>query len=352
MTGRTGMDRKLQKLTLPAGATILEALRVIDQGGMAIAFVRDAKGRIVGALTDGDLRRALLGGAALESRSLDAVMRRDFVSVTPDAGRAEVLDLMLARGIEQIPVIDARGRLAGVHSLHGLVGESERDNWAVILAGGRGTRLYPLTEQVPKPMLTVAGRPILERLVLHLMSHGIRRFFISVNYLAEVIEAHFGDGSRFGCQIEYLRESKPLGTGGPLALLPWVPKAPIIVMNGDLVTQFDAGRMLDGHERSGCVATMGLRPHNVEIPFGVARVQGHRLLELREKPTERMLINAGVYVLSRPAVRMVPWNREYPITELFRRCLEKRLKVGAHPLDHDWVDVGRHDELRRARGDV
>jgi dTDP-glucose pyrophosphorylase/predicted transcriptional regulator len=339
----------LTRLTVPAGATILEALRAIEGGGEAITFVVDAGDRVIGTLTDGDIRRAILRGASLEDRVLPRVMRRDFTAVTPEDGRAEVLDLMRARQIERIPVLEADGRLVGLHTMRQMVSRAERPNRAMILAGGKGTRLHPITEQVPKPMVTVAGRPILERLILHLMSCGLSRFSISVNYLAQMIEEYFGDGSRLGCEIDYLREAEPLGTGGPLSLL--APQTlPVVVLNGDLVTQYDVGDLLDFHEHGGYAATMGVRPYIIEVPFGVAEVEGGRLCSLREKPSERALINAGIYVLSPEALARVPAGTEYPITELFESLLAEERPVGARLVEAEWLDVGRHDELRRARG--
>jgi dTDP-glucose pyrophosphorylase/CBS domain-containing protein len=342
----------LSSLTVARNATLLDALRVLELGSESIAFVCDEEDRVIGTLTDGDLRRALLSGETLESRCLERAMMREFAFVHPSASRAEVLDIMRARGIGQLPIIDKNRHLKGLHTIGEMLSTAERENWAVILAGGRGSRLYPLTESVPKPMIPVAGRPILERLVLHLMSHGIRRIFLSVNYLSHVIEQHFGDGSDFGCQIEYLREDEPLGTGGPLSLLPAVPTAPLLVVNGDLVTQCDVGKLIQFHEDGDYFATFGVRPYVVEIPFGVARVEGTRLVELREKPTERMLINAGIYVLSPGATKMVPKGVAYPITEIFSSCLEKNLKVGAPLIEDEWLDIGRPAELLHARGEA
>lgn len=341
---------ELSKLLVSCDATVVEALRVLDNGAESIAFVINGDGRIVGTLTDGDIRRAVLGGATLEDRCLQQAMRTDFVFVTPATGRAEVLDIMRARDVGQLPVLDEECRLCGIHTVGQILSRTERSNAAIILAGGRGTRLYPLTENLPKPMVTVAGRPILERLVLHLMSHGIRHIYLSVNYLAHIIQDHFGDGSRFGCRIEYLHEERPLGTGGPLSLLDPVPEYPVVVLNGDLVTQCDVSRMIDFHVEGEFIATFGLRPYDVDIPFGVARVAGDRLLELEEKPTQRMLVNAGIYVLSPRAVRLVPTDRAFPITELFGYCLEAAEPVGAHLVEDDWLDVGRPEELMKANG--
>lgn len=342
---------ELSKLLVAADATLLDALKVIDEGAEAIAFVCDADGRVVGSLSDGDIRRAILGGASLDSCCLTSVMRKDFASATPEMGRAEVLDIMRARDIGQLPILDAEGRLQGLHTIGEIIAARSRENWALILAGGRGTRLAPYTETVPKPMLRVAGRPILERLVLHLMSHGIQRMFLSVNYLANVVEDHFGDGSRFGCRIDYLRESKPLGTGGPVSLLDPAPTRSVLVMNGDLVTECDVGRLIDFHEAGGYGATFAVRPHSVQIPFGVADVDGDRLVAVREKPTHRMLINAGMYMLSPDVVRMVKKDTELPITDLFTACIESGIPVGAHVVEQEWADIGRHDDLSRARGE-
>lgn len=342
--------RDLGALLLPPEATLLEALRVIDRGGIELAFVADAARRVVGTLSDGDARRAILRGARLDEPGVaGASMRTAFTSVGPDAQRAEVLDMMRVRNISQVPVLDADGRMIGLHLLHELIGAVERPNAAVIMAGGQGIRLRPLTETVPKPMLPVAGRPILERLVLHLVGYGVREIFVAVNYLGTVIEQHFGDGRHFGCRISYLREEQPLGTGGALSLLPELA-APVLVMNGDLVTQANLDAVLAFHETGGFAATSCLRPYQVEVPFGVAEVAGDRLVGLREKPTQTMMINAGIYVLSPEVVRLVPKDTAYPITDLLLACIARDLPVGAHVLDGDWLDVGRHQELKRAQG--
>jgi dTDP-glucose pyrophosphorylase/CBS domain-containing protein len=343
---------RLSDLLVPLEATLLEALRVMDATGKAIVFVRNSDGRVLGSLTDGDIRRALIGGEALDARCVGNVMRRDFVSVTEDVGRADVLELMQARGVEQIPVLNRKGELCGLHTMRQLIAPAQRSNFALILAGGRGTRLLPLTEHVPKPMLTVAGRPILERLVLHLMGQGFRHIYIAVNYLAEVIVNHFGDGSRYGCTIEYIMERHPLGTAGALALLPTPVTESVLVINGDLVTQCDLASLVDYHERGGFAATIGLRPHSVIIPYGVAEVSEGRLVGLREKPTERMLINAGVYAVSPQAIELIPRDKDFPMTDLLSLCSTKEWSVGAHLIEDDWVDVGHPSELQIARGHI
>lgn len=341
---------RLDALKLSADATFLDAMRTIETGGHEIAFVCGADDCVIGTLTDGDIRRALLAGAGLQDRRIRDAMQRSFVAVPPEIGRAEVLDLMRARSIRQIPVLDETGRLCGVHLLQELIGARIRPNRAVIMAGGKGTRLQPITHHLPKPLVRVAGRPILERILLHLVGHGIRHIYISVNYLGKMIEDHFGDGSAFGCHIDYLRESEPLGTAGALSLLPGPPTHPIVVMNGDLLTHVDLGRMLEFHTRRGFAATVGVRSHTIDIPYGVAVVEDGELVEMREKPSERVLVNTGVYVLSADAVRLVPPGVDYPMTALLGDCGTRGFRVGAHLIEDEWADVGRHEDLHRARG--
>jgi NDP-sugar pyrophosphorylase family protein len=257
---------------------------------------------------------------------------------------------MKARGIRHVPVLDDDRRLIGIHFLEALIGTTEKPNVAVIMAGGEGRRLRPLTDSRPKPMVEVAGRPILERIVLHLVGYGIKRIFISVNYLAELIRSHFGAGERFGCSIEYLHEERPLGSGGALALLPRTLTHPLLVMNGDLVSQFDVARLLQHHANACAAATIAARHHQVEIPFGVLSLRDGCLDALTEKPTSHYLINAGIYVLEPELLELVPQGRFFPITTLFEQLLEQRRRVAVYALEEDWIDVGRREDLARANG--
>ena len=338
---------ELQKLIVGPQNSIRDAMRVITDNWREIALVADDAGHVVGVVTDGDIRRGLLGGLTLDS-PVSRVMTTDYIHVGAEADRASVLDLMKARRIRHIPVIDRERRLVGIHFLEALLGTTDKPNAAVVMAGGEGRRLRPLTDRIPKPMVPVAGRPILERIVLHLVGYGIKRIHISVNYLAETITGHFGDGSRFGCNIEYLRETAPLGTGGPLSLLHERPRHPLIVMNGDLVTQIDIFRLLQFHDQEKAVATLAARHHRVEIPFGVVSQRDNRLIELLEKPSPHYLINAGIYVLDPGVLDLVPAGTFFPITSLFDELLARKQRVAVYPIEEEWIDVGRREELRRA----
>lgn len=331
-------------------ATIRAALESLERSGLEIVMVTDAGDRLLGLMTDGDIRRVLLRGAALEEPA-GKYMQRKFTHVTSETSRAEVLDLMQARGIGQIPVLDRDGRLVGLHTIREVLGGVERPNWAVVMAGGRGERLRPITDSIPKPMLKVAGRPILERIVLHLVGFGIRRIFLAVNYKAGVIESHFGDGSSLGCSIEYLREDRPLGTGGALSLLPEPPKVPVVVLNGDIITQFDAGGMLGFHSSRGNMITVGVHQHVYTVPYGVVGTSGEKIVSLREKPVETWLVNAGIYVIEPGLLARIPEGREYPLPALVEEAIDRGEPAGAFRVDDDWIDVGRHQELKRAKGE-
>ena len=342
------MNSTTDTYCLSCKATILDALKKIDASSVAMVVVHE-EGAVKGVLTDGDLRRALIDGAPLAA-SINPYFTRDYISVQSDTSRADVLDLMQARYIEQIPIIGEGGsKLLGMHTMHSILGGKAKPNWAVIMAGGKGTRLRPLTEHLPKPMIKVAGRPILERLILHLVGHGVRRIFLSVNYMGHVIEDYFKDGSEFGCSIEYLREEEPLGTGGSLSLLPEMPKEPFFVMNGDLVMQTNLDGMLRFHDEGHFHLTMGVKPYRHEVPFGCVESESGKILSLVEKPSIDHLINAGVYVLSPDAIKAIP-PRFFPITDLFQSAVTDGLACGSFLIEDEWTDVGQMGDLKQAQG--
>lgn len=348
------MRERLQDIVIDENASIRDAMLAIARGRVEIALVVGDGGRLEGTVSDGDIRRALLDGASLDDPVLPHGGTEPLV-VGPESGRAEVLDLMRARKLKQIPVLDTEGRLLGLHLIEEMIGGAERKNWAVIMAGGRGTRLAPFTDSLPKPMLTVAGRPILERLVLHLVGSGIRQIFITVNYRADHIEAHFGDGRDFGCQIEYVREDpeKPLGTAGSLALLAeegHVPDCPVLIMNGDLVTQFSVERILLAHEQSSAAATVAVHNHAYTVPFGVVEADGDRLVRLAEKPTVSWRINAGIYVLEPHVLGDLPTGETISLPEVLQARLEAGEQVLVWEMDDEWIDVGHPHDLAGARG--
>jgi len=342
--------KMIDQCTIHENASVSDVLSALNSSGEGIALVVNSEKKLLGVITDGDIRRAFLCGFGL-TEQIGSIVSDQFISVSPRQDRASVLDLMQARRLRHIPVVDEQGCLLGLHLLREMVGHDDKLNWAVIMAGGKGSRLGSLTAETPKPMLKVAGRPILERSILHLVHHGITRIFISVNHLSHVIEEYFGDGAEWGCTIDYLRENEPLGSGGALSLLPERPQHPLILMNGDLLIEADLSQMLTFHEVNNFYATMGVHYYSHEVPFGCVEVSGHRITGLEEKPLLTKTINGGVYVLSPEAVTTVPQKTFFPATSLFEEAFRQEKPCGVYPLDGDWIDIGLPDQLKQARGE-
>ena len=338
----------LSACLVPETGTIREAMVALDRGAGRIALAVADDGRLSGVVTDGDIRRALLGGATLDD-PVGPILTRAFLSVAPGDDRADVLELMRARRVSAIPVVGRDGVPVGLHLLHQFLERASRSNWAVVMAGGQGRRLRPLTDTVPKPMLRVAGRPILERIVLHLVGMGIERIFLSVNYLGSVIEEHFGDGEALGARIEYLREDRPLGTAGALGLLPGPPTEPLLVLNGDLVTSADLGALLEFHGAGGYAATIGFRRYLHTVPFGCLDRDGERVVGLDEKPTIEREVNTGMYALEPAVVGLVRRGEAASMPDVISRALDAGWPIGAFEIEDDWVDVGQREQLVRAR---
>jgi dTDP-glucose pyrophosphorylase len=323
----------------------------MDITGAGIALAVDGESRLIGTISDGDIRKALLNGCPLDSPVTPHINRNCFY-VLQTAPRVEVLDIMQARRFEQVPIVDKKGRVVGLHLLHDILGNISRPNWAVVMAGGKGERLRPLTENIPKPMIKVAGRPILERVILHLVSYGISRIFISVNHLAQMIEDYFEDGIKYGAKIEYLHESEPLGSGGGISLLPEIPEQALLVMNGDLIVDTNFSDMIEFHSQNYFYATMGVYSYFHQVPYGCVKIQNNRLAGLEEKPVFEKMVNAGIYVLSPQAVSVIPKNTCFPITMLFEDALKKNLACGAFAIEKEWIDIGGPQQLRQARGEL
>lgn len=343
------MPEDFKNCTIAETATLREAMVAINSGKLpGAALVNDSEGRLIGLMTDGDIRRMLLADATMDSPVAPGI-NRNFTWVTENTSRDQVLDLIRARSIDHVPVLDEKHRLVGIHLLGEMISERKLPNIAVIMAGGKGTRLGNLTADTPKPMLKIAGRPILERIVLHLVGAGIKTIYISVNYLREQIENHFGDGRHFGCEIRYLREEKPLGSGGALALLPEPPEHPVLVMNGDLVTDFPIGRLFRHHAKGGYKATMALSPYRHKVPLGCVTLENGAIVAFREKPLLVELANAGIYVFS-PEVLTRITEGNFPITNLFESCIERGEPIGGYVIEENWADIGVPDEFDSACG--
>jgi len=331
-------------------AVLRDAVETIDRGAAKIAVVVDARRRLVGTVTDGDVRRALLGGASFATPVREVMNRHPRHAVVGEEP-AELLARMTRERVRHLPIVDPAGVLVGLETLDRLRSEAPRDNPVILMAGGEGRRLRPLTEDVPKPMLTVGTKPILETILDGFAEAGFRSFFISVNYRAERIERHFGDGSARGLSIRYLREDRPLGTAGSLSLLPERPAVPMIVMNGDILTKVDYAKLLDFHRDQGGVATMCVRSYDLHIPYGVVEIDAHRLAGIVEKPTIRRFVNAGIYVLEPEALDSLSGDDILSMPALFEQLMTAGRKCTVFPIREYWLDIGQMADFERANAD-
>jgi dTDP-glucose pyrophosphorylase/CBS domain-containing protein len=331
-------------------ATIRAAIRAIDDSALQIALVVDAEQRLVGTVTDGDVRRALLRGIALDTTVAD-IMNRQPAACPAALGREAALAVMRSADVKQVPLLDPAGRVIGLEILGDVVKRVERDNWVVLMAGGLGQRLRPLTQDCPKPMLSVGGQPILEIILKNFARQGFSRFFLSVNYKAEMVRHHFGDGERWDVHIDYLEEREKLGTAGALGLLPERPAQPLIIMNGDLLTDINFGSMLDFHLEQRATATMAVREHTVEVPFGVIDLADDYLAGVTEKPRYSWFVNAGVYVVEPRVIDLVERGKPVDMPDLFKRVLAGNERIAAFPVREYWRDIGRLEDFERANVD-
>jgi len=336
-----------RRALLPAAATLQQAIRNLDETALQIAMVVTADGVLLGTLTDGDIRRGLLRGLDMNS-PIEAIVYRDPLVVPPQLRRDTVLQLMQANKIHQLPVVDAGRQVVGLHLWDELMVPRERPNLMVIMAGGQGTRLRPHTENCPKPLLPVGGKPMLEHIIERAKAEGFRHFVLAIHYLGHMIEEHFGDGSRWQVKIEYLREEMPLGTAGAIALLARRPEVPFLVSNGDVLTDIRYGELLDFHCRHGASATMAVRLHEWQHPFGVVRIKGVDIIGFEEKPVSRSHINAGIYVLEPRALDALSAGEHCDMPTLFGRLQERATRTIVYPMHEPWLDVGRADDLERA----
>lgn len=343
------MKRWEQTLIGPQ-STLREALERIDVCGCQMALVVDGDRKLLGILTDGDVRRALLKGMSLSDTVVGA-MRSNPRCASDDDDRTTILAMMRKLGVHRIPVLNQKGILVGLEMVEDFLLPRPREEWVIVMAGGLGTRLKDLTRDTPKPMLKVGSRPLLETIVHNYANHGFRKFYFAVNYKAEQIEDYFGDGSTLDIEIRYLKEKKRMGTAGALALLPEKPERPVIVTNADLLTKQDFGQMMDMHIASGADATVGVRDYEMQVPFGVICESNGRMQAIQEKPIHNFNVSAGINILSPHALNLVPREEFFDMPSLFEAMLGREMHVRLHKLDGYWLDIGRLPDYEKANSD-
>jgi dTDP-glucose pyrophosphorylase len=340
--------RSWRDALLPADATMQQAIGNLSDSSLQIALVVSPEGFLLGTLTDGDIRRGLLKGKDMKSPIDDIIFRQPLV-VPPQMTRETMLQLMLANRIHSLPIIDEKRKVLGLHQLDSLLEPCQRPNLMVIMAGGQGSRLRPHTENCPKPLLKVAGKPMLEYIIERAKGEGFQYFTLAIQYLGHMIEDYCGDGSRWNVHIDYIREESPLGTAGAIGLLDPRPKVPFVVSNGDVLTDIRYGEFLDFHCRYGASATMAVRLHEWQNPFGVVNAEGVDITGFEEKPVIRNHINAGVYALDPEALNLLSKNEHCEMPTLFKRLQEGGARTIIYPMHEPWLDVGREDDFGRAQ---
>ena len=341
-------SRAWRNALLPASASIEQAIQNLNETTLQIVLVVSPDGVLEGTVTDGDIRRGLLKGLNLQS-PIEKVMNRESFVVPSEMTRDTVLSLMRSNRLHQLPVIDDSRRVIGLHVWNDLEQPSERSNIMVIMAGGIGSRLRPHTEKCPKPLLPVAGKPMLEHIIESARNDGFVHFVISIHYLGHMIEEHLGDGSRLGVSIDYLREKEPLGTAGALSLLDPRPEGTFLVTNGDVLTDIHYGDLLDFHTRHGAAATMAVRLHEIQHPYGVVQLQGVNIVGFEEKPVARSHVNAGIYAMEPASLNYLGPATHCDMPALFELLREQGHHIMAYPMHEPWLDIGGKEEFRKAQ---
>lgn len=335
------------KALLPADATLGQTIKNLNDVGIKLALCVRGDNRLVGSVSDGDLRRGLLRGLNMDDPVHEIINSNPLV-VPEGTERETVRALMRANKVQQVPVIDTEGRVVGLHLWDEIDAAPAHEHVMVIMAGGKGSRLRPYTEDCPKPMLPVAGKPMLEHIVERARAQGFNRFVLSLNYLGHIIRDHFGDGSAFDVQISYVDEVEPLGTAGALSLLDVRPDHPFVVTNGDVLTDIDYRELLVFRERYEAEAVMAVRLYEWSNPYGVVEMEGVDITGFAEKPVSRSYINAGIYALAPQVLDHLPKDRHCDMPTLFDRLRNSGRRSVAFPMHEPWLDVGRPDDLALA----
>ena len=344
----------MKPITLKIEDTLMDAVKAIEESPYRTVIVTDDEGKLIGSLTDGDIRRSLLKKGSLDTK-LENVMNKNPISVKQDKSSEYMFKIMQEANVMSLAVIDSDHKfidlihLKELSKINNLPYTKIGFSFAVIMAGGEGKRLRPLTKNLPKPMIEIDGIPLLERQINKLTDIGIKKIYISVNYLSDVIENHFKDGSKYGVEILYLKESHKLGTAGSLSLLPETPENSILVMNGDVLTNSNFKNLFEFHNTNNATMTVSSIDFKVTIPYGVIREENGFIKKLEEKPTHRFFCNAGIYAISPSAIKLISKDSFFDMTDLVELCLNEKLPVAVFPIHEYWSDIGTPNDLEKAR---
>ena len=339
--------KDIQNIKLSKNASIEEALKVIGDGAMQIALIVDKSDKLIGTLTDGDIRRGLLKGLDLKSSIKSIIFKTPTIAKESDT-KEMILKLAISKKLNQIPIIDESGKVIGIQEISQLVKPSEKKNKVILMVGGLGERLGSLTKDTPKPMLTVGNKSILDTIVESFKGYGYTNIVMCLNYKSEIIKDYFGDGSEFGVNIEYILEEKRMGTAGALSLLKDNLKEPFFVMNGDLLTNVNFEKIHEFYLSNNAQALMCVREYESQVPYGVINIENTKIVSVEEKPTQKFFVNAGIYMLNPKVLKYIPKNEFYNMTTLFEKLIDKDKNIISFPLDGYWLDIGRFEEYKKA----
>ena len=341
-----------KNLLVSPDKTIIEAIEILHKGGARIVLVVDKKMKLLGTVTDGDIRRALINKITMDC-TIDKIMNNSPITALISDSTDSIMSTMKNKELLHIPLLNKDGALAGLETLSHILNNKKYDNPVFIMAGGFGKRLRPLTEKIPKPLLKVGSRPILETIISQFVDAGFHNFYISTHYKADMISEHFGDGSRWNATIKYLNEDKPLGTAGSLGLLPDnISNLPVILMNGDLLTKVNFEHLLDFHCKQGSLATMCVREYDFQVPYGVIETNNHDVSSILEKPVHKFFVNAGIYVLEQALINRIDGRVYIDIPDLFNTQIKKGEKISAFPIHEYWLDIGMVSEYEKANKEI
>ncbi|MGR7908451.1 nucleotidyltransferase family protein [Lysinibacillus capsici] len=338
--------KKWQKTLVNQNHTLLETMKIIDDSSLQFAVVVDEEQHLLGTVTDGDIRRGILRGEGLDVK-ITSIMNPNPITAKSGQRYHKYKQLMKSKMLKQLPIVDEDNRIINILFADNIETTLNK-NTVVLMLGGLGTRLRPLTNDTPKPMLRVGNKPILETIIEGFKQYGYTNFIFSVNYKKEVIQDYFQNGEAFDVTIEYIEEDKKMGTAGALSLLKKRPTKPFFVMNGDLLTQINFDQLMQFHMNHNSIATMCVREYEYQIPYGVIEIDGTDLVTIREKPIHRSFVNAGIYVLNPEVFNYIPHNEYYDMPTLFEQLIDKNKKTSVFPIHEYWLDIGRMDDFNKA----
>lgn len=339
-----------KKVLVEPTTLIKSAIETLDKSGLQIVLVVDENNRLLGTITDGDVRRGILKGVSLDA-DVTLIMNASPISMRTNETRENVLAAMKSKGLYHIPLLDEEGCVVGMDTFEDLIHPEIKKNRVVLMAGGLGSRLRPLTANCPKPMLKVGNKPLLETILENFIEYGFREFYISVNHLADMVKDHFGDGSKWGVDIKYLEEDRKLGTAGALSLISEEQTEPLIVMNGDLLTKVNFGQLLNFHESNKAMATMCVREYDFQVPYGVVKIDKHKIIGIDEKPVQRFFVNAGIYVLNPSLLNIIKKNEYLDMPSLFEILIKDKEETNVFPIREYWLDIGHLSDYDKANGE-